>query len=221
MTDASAYWLFPTPAKLAQPFQCIRDIDFQSVSKKRKLQETTDTVAATISAPAAARPSSSQESCAAFFAALNTAMPSAAVLSLTDVYRKNFVPKTVTGQLRRQLGSLYDSTRNTYDDVLIHCASVNVSITDAQVKFVECETRQQASTPLWFKMRAGRVTASTFHAACHTSLQKPSVSLLKRICTNTHFSSAATDYGIQHENNARKQYIVQSSCDHVNFSCKM
>ncbi len=121
------------------------------------------------------------------------------------------------------VGSLYDSTLkcNTYDDVLVHCASVNVSVTDAQVKFVECETRQQASSPLWFKMRAGRVTASTFHAACHISLQKPSVSLLKRICTNTHFSSAATDYGIQHENNARKQYIVESSCEHVNFSCKM
>ena len=41
------------------------------------------------------------------------------------------------------------------------------------------------------------------------------------ICTNTNFSSAATDYGIQHENNARKQYIVESSCEHVNFSCKM
>ena len=101
MTDVPAYWLFPTPATLAQPFQRIRDIDLRSASKKRKLQETTDTVAAAIPAPAAAGSSSSLESCAAFFAALNTALPSAAVLSLTDGYGKNVVPKTVTGQLSR------------------------------------------------------------------------------------------------------------------------
>ena len=220
VTNEPAYWLFPTPAKLAQPFQRIRDIDFRSVSKKRKLRQRI-----------LLRPrylhlqllGHHRHRSAALFAVLSTALPSAAVLSLTDVYGNNFVPNTVTGQLPRYLGPLYDSTLkcNTYDDVLLHCARVNVSVTDAQVKFVECETRQQASSPLWFNMRAGRVTASTFHAACHISLQKPSVSLLKRICTNTHFSSAATYYAIQHENNARKQYIAQSSCEHVNFSCKM
>ena len=68
ITDVPAYWLFPTPAKLAQPFQRIRDIDLRSASNKRKLQDTTDTIEATISAPVAAGPSSSLES---FFAALN------------------------------------------------------------------------------------------------------------------------------------------------------
>ena len=54
ITDVPAYWLFPTPAKLPQPFQRIRDIDLRSASNKRKLQDTTDTIEATISGPVVA-----------------------------------------------------------------------------------------------------------------------------------------------------------------------
>ena len=36
VTDVPAYWLFPTPAKFASPFQKIREMNFQSASKKRK-----------------------------------------------------------------------------------------------------------------------------------------------------------------------------------------
>ena len=71
-------------------------------------------------------------------------------------------------------------------------------------------------------MRAGRVTASNFHAACHTSMQKPSISLLKRICTPTHmkFTSQATDWGTQHEEVGRVQYVAQAVSQHENFECQ-
>ena len=224
MTDVPAYWLFPTAAKFSTPFQRICEMDFRSASKKRKLQ-----LDGTVTPPLAATTQPDvtglhgPDACAAFFDALHKALPNAAVLSLTDKYSANFIPKTITGQLPKALGTLYDATLQlaSYEDVVTYCASLDVSVCAEQVRFVLSQTKQQAMNPLWFKMRAGRVTASNFHAACHTSMQKPSISLLKRICTPTHmkFTSQATDWGTQHEEVGRKQYMAQALSQHENVDC--
>ena len=109
-----------------------------------------------------------------------------------------------------------------HEDVVMYCASLDVSVSAEQVRFVLSQTKQQATNPLWFKMRAGRVTASNFHAACHTAKQKPSISLFKRTCTPTHmqFKSQATDWGTQHEEVGRKQYMAQAVSQHEYFDCQ-
>ena len=223
VTDVPAYWLFPTAAKFSTPFQRICDMDFRSASKKRKLttgwyRDPSFSRNYTATQPEVTG-THTPDACAAFFDALHKAsMPNAAVLSLTAKYSENFIPKTITGQLPKALGTLYDATLQlaSYEDVLSYCASLDVSVSAEQVRFVLSQTKQQAMNPLWFKMRAGRVTASNFHAACHTSMQKPSISLLKRICTPTHtkFISQATDWGTQHEEVGRKQYMAQAVSQH-------
>ncbi len=42
-------------------------------------------------------------------------------------------------------------------------------LTKDQAEKVETETRNQAKSNLWFKFRAGRVTASKMKAVCHTN----------------------------------------------------
>ncbi len=75
-------------------------------------------------------------------------------------------------------------------------------------KAVEKETIQQASSKLWFKFRAGRITASQMKQACHTNSSMPSQSLVKAICYPEAFKfvTKATQWGCQHEATARDMY---------------
>ena len=120
-----------------------------------------------------------------FFAQLHRACPNAVVLSLHSTYSDSFVPKSVSNMAARHLGQLYDPdiTIDNYADILTYCDSFDISVSDAQVDFVMEQTKAQSKSKLWFTMRAGRVTASAFHAACHTRIEKPAMSLLRAICS--------------------------------------
>lgn len=86
---------------------------------------------------------------------------------------------------------------------LVKCEDVfqQTTITEQQCKNIEASTRTQAHSKLWFRFRAGRVTASKFKAACHTDLSQPSPSLVKSICypENCLFTTTATQWGCHHK----------------------
>ena len=107
-------------------------------------------------------------------------------LSLHAKHSDSFVPKCVSCTAPRPLDQLYDSSVpcDIYNDVLLHCATINISVTEDQVQYVVQQTVKQSKSKLWFSMRAGRVTASTFYAACHTRIEKPVMSLLRSICSD-------------------------------------
>lgn len=87
-------------------------------------------------------------------------------------------------------------------------SKVVVSLTDEQCKTVEFNTRDQMKGKLWFRMRAGRMTASKVKAVCHTGSSSLSLSLVMSIChpDTVRFKAAATLWGCQHEMDALKQY---------------
>lgn len=60
--------------------------------------------------------------------------------------------------------------------------SAEITITDDMAK-VELETRQQLKSNLWFRYRAGRVTAPWMKAVCHTDVINPAQSLIKVFAT--------------------------------------
>lgn len=67
-------------------------------------------------------------------------------------------------------------------------------LTPSQVQAVERATRSQSASRIWFRQRAGRITASKLKQVLRTNPQQPSKSLIKAICYPEayRFTSAAT-----------------------------
>ena len=101
--------------------------------------------------------------------------------------------------------------------VLLHNLFDSIyNINAKQQLAVEEKTRKQASSRLWFRMRAGRVTASKFKAACCTNPSKPSHSLIMSICHPelVKFSNEATKWGCSHEVTAKEAYYQVQKARH-------
>ncbi len=109
----------------------------------------------------------------------------------------------------------------SYDELMCECETTfrNLKITPAQAKKVEALTRDQAGSKQWFYQRAGRVTASRFKAAVHTSGAQQSLSLIKTICYPEayKFKTEATAWGCKHEKTAKDEYLKLVKDSHDNF----
>lgn len=106
------------------------------------------------------------------------------------------------------------------EELLQHCSTITVEITQRQADRIEQQTREQSKSKAWFTFRAGSVTASRIKAVCTTLTDKPSPSLIKNICypLSTSFTSKATSWGCDHELQALSWYRQQMD-SHANFSC--
>ena len=107
-----------------------------------------------------------------------------------------------------------------YHELLGACQSVSLNVTQEMADSVEVATRDQSKSKLWYKYRAGRITASRMKAVCHTDASKPSQSLIKTICYPEAFSftSKATRWGCEHEKQARDIYVKALKQHHDDFS---
>lgn len=103
-----------------------------------------------------------------------------------------------------------------------YCKSVKMfpSTSPEMCNLIERETKSQNKSKLWYKYRAGRVTASRMRAVCHTNLADPSQSLIKSICYPEafQFTTKATAWGCSHERQAREMYEKVSKSQDQNFS---
>ena len=138
-----------------------------------------------------------------FFANLSLCETKPAILSLIPKYSDTYVPKLSLSTLPQPLTSLHKSDYMKLE-LLNICEKVSLDFTNEMAKSVELETRLQHKSKLWFKFRAGRVTASRMKAACRTDINHPSQSLIKSICYPEAFSftSKQTDWGCKHEKQA-------------------
>ena len=78
---------------------------------------------------------------------------------------------------------------------------------------VEKAIRSQSQSKLWFKYRAGRITASRMKAVCRIDAGNPAQSLIKSICYPEafSFSTKATKWGCKHEKvacNSVIQFVI-------------
>ena len=115
-----------------------------------------------------------------FFNNLSLCGTTPAVLSLVSPHSDIYVPKVSLPTFPKPLTSLCNTAncKLNYPDLLEACDNVSIEVTDDMAQAVEKETRKQSKTALWFKYRAGRVTASL----CHTDVTNPAQSLVKSIC---------------------------------------
>lgn len=100
------------------------------------------------------------------------------------------------------------------------CETVDISIIENETLAIHDKTLTQYKSKLWFRYRAGRITASRMKAVCRTDHSKPSQSLIKSICYPKHvsFKSKATTWGCTHEKAARRRYVDCIKKKHHNFS---
>ena len=109
-----------------------------------------------------------------------------------------------------------------YPDLLKLCESQDVTVTDEMALCVEKESRLQSGSNLWFRYRAGRITAARMKAVCHTDHTNPSQSLVKSICypESFRFASKQTTWGCKHEKAALNQFTKATREKHVEFAVR-
>ena len=135
-----------------------------------------------------------------------------------------FCPKKYSTYFPKPLLSLYQPsfTQLDFADLLSASAKAyeQLYLTTEMVEAVEKETRLQSHSKLWYKFRAGRVTASKMKAVCRTSIDRPSKSLILSICYPElfRFTTAATRWGCTHERSARDCYKGFREKAHTHFS---
>lgn len=103
-----------------------------------------------------------------------------------------------------------------YDQLITIISKWKIKINEEQYTAIEKQTREQQKSREWFHQRAGRVTASIFKSVCKTNVEKPSISLIKKIYypQKFKFKTNETEWGISHEQNAIKSYQEQSGLPH-------
>ena len=84
---------------------------------------------------------------------------------------------------------------------------------------VETATTDQSKSKLWYKFRAGHITATRMKVVLHSDTAKPSQSLIKGIwCPEAFsFTSKATNWGCNHESEAREIYSRTINSQHSDF----
>ena len=127
---------------------------------------------------------STESELALLFQKLSTGGTKPSVLSVIPNYSDVYVPKSSSKEFPPPLKSLKDTkyTEMEYHDLLTACELVSVDITEEMANSIEKATRDQSNSNLWFKYRAGRITASKMKVVCRTDAAKPAQSLIKGIC---------------------------------------
>lgn len=205
------------------PYAPVEEIDFTSAKKKHALLLENEVVPTALrNSDEDRRPirNTTYEEQLKFFHAISLSDSKPAILSLIPPYNMKYIPKETI--LPKPLTELYNENTKDLEYIALirECQKIEIALTDEGIKAIEENTREQAATNVWYKQRAGRITASNFKSACHTNANHPSQSLIKKICypESTKFTSAATNWGCKNEANARKAYIQKMHECHKDFS---
>jgi hypothetical protein len=221
VTQKSAYWVMP-PAIKTVPYTPLAEISF--VGKKRKSTSVTrDTPvnAPTPSKKQALTPSDTEK--AELFSSLAKCEGvKPAVLAIVPPYSEAYIPASLDQDLPMVLSDLHKKEYLSlgYSSLLQVASETELHLTVDQAKTVEAKTRDQAKSRIWFRMRAGRITASKFKSACCTDPANPSKSLIMSVCYPEvfRFSNEATRWGCQHEQLALEIYSHRSQHQNVKVS---
>ena len=132
---------------------------------------------------------------AKFFQELSKNSPSSAILVTQEKYHMRFIPKSATRALPKALMDYRPLPSISANELEDACMGFTFQeLTPSHIATVERETRKQSGSRIWFRQRAGRITASKVKQVLGTKCDNPSKSLIKSICYPDayQFSTAAT-----------------------------
>ena len=222
------YWLLPSSINKV-PYAEVSNIDFTSAKSKKKqfdscvrnLESGTPSPQQSPMMSCQSIPAPSDTKISNFFKKLHVGGARSAILSVTEPYNKDFIPKDAKSSLPKPLTDLINEecTGMKEDELRRKCQGIKIVITQKEADLIECKTREQSKSKIWFKYHAGRITASRMKAACRTKLDNPARSLIKAICypESALFATKATNWGCEHEQCARDEYVKYTSQNHDNF----
>ena len=106
-----------------------------------------------------------------------------------------------------------------YHDLLKACTDIKVEITENDIKLIEKETQKRSKGTSFYHHRAGRIGVPVCKQACNTHPAQPSQSLIKSMCYPNlfKFTTAATEHGCTHENQAIAAFDSFMKKQHVNY----
>ena len=98
----------------------------------------------------------------------------------------------------------------------------NLNVTEEEAKFLESSTKAQSNSTIWHQYRKGRITASYFCDVSKYTWEKYPLSLVKSIMQYYAVSEnvPALKWGKEHEDDARKEYILYMESRHTHFEVK-
>ena len=207
------------------PYLPVKDIDFRSAKRKKMEMECKGLC----TPPTEVQPFKMKDLLQAptdielneFFDKLSKCNTKPAILSTVPEYALGYVTKSSLDSFPRPLQPLYqpEYLGLKFTDLLTVCESVEIQVTAEMADMVVKETKKQSNCKLWFKYRAGRITASKMKSVCRTDPANPSQSLVKSICYPEvyRFKSKATDWGCKHEQTARDSYFSEMKKSHDGF----
>ena len=172
ITESECSWIIPSYLKSAQ-YLPIKDIEFTSArGLKRKLDGTINNPesvlneSAVYTATGQVEITSEELDLDLFFLDISKQGTNPAILSLVIPYSDNYVPKSIVAGFPKPLNSLFQPE---YDELLDVCQTISINITAPMAKSIEATTKAQSGSKMWFRYRAGRVTASHMQEVCHTN----------------------------------------------------
>ena len=184
-TQSRCQWIIPSYLRNVE-YLPVKRIDFTSARKrKRNLDEAINSVEEDVQVqPICSGDQSFNPDLNAFFNDLCSAGSRPAILSIIPSHCSAYVPKRLLPIFPEPLSFLHrpDCMKMEYHDLLKACEAVEVTVTKEMSNTIEEGTRNQANSKLWYKYRAGRITASKMKAVCHTISAYPAQSLVKSIC---------------------------------------
>ena len=129
------------------------------------------------------------------------------VVELDHVYEKNddtdFKIETVDN-FPLSFNEFYDISQDSFKD-MVDKYVVNISITDEEIKHIECSTRGQQSSNLWWVYRKEKLTASNFYIAAVNKVE-PSTKIKSLFYSSVKTSSMK--HSIANESVALTKYVT-------------
>ncbi|KAM7305806.1 hypothetical protein ISCGN_015702 [Ixodes scapularis] len=202
-------------------YKRLREIDFSSArSKKKRLQGCGEEEA--VASMRLLIPEPSEDELRRLYDVCSAAERKPAVLMMVEGRNHVFPPPQAREPSTLRGIFTQEALSDTLDKLIERADAffASFSVSAAMVKFAEVTTRAQSKCPKWYTYRAGRITASTMKSVCSTSVEKLSLSVLKRICypEDSKFSTPATRWGLDHEEEAVQGYVGKVKSAHANFT---
>ena len=210
VTDEKSYWLVPTNMTHLEPQELSKLISAPPKVKKVRIDNAINETSEPYSSNSSvnnkvkfpSKPPSDKE-LEYFYEQLNSCEKKSCILRVVPKYCEQFKPQVTDSKFSPLFSSFYIEENETliYDQIILKSEDTfsNIRITETQVSNVENEAKGQYTNNKWFRFRAGRISPSVAKDVCSTKIEKPSISLVKKICYCQDFRTIATSWGIKNE----------------------